>query len=259
MNDRFSEDNFIEAAKAYQNIKAPSDLRERVLKGAAQAQAASEQSNVVAFQKEGRRAKRSSGKIYRLASIAACLAIMVAALPGWLPEAGPNVGPDDSAAINPWIVTEGPVDVQPEPEDSTVPDVDLASEDDGIAVASEPEVLPDTQDEKETESEAPPVAAFSIVKSSDSEKEAEKEELAETEAPKANGTPKAEIAISVGKLLPAMAAEGSMLQDMEVRLISAEDGTCKVEITTADAKTAELTVSKNAENGRWEVTGTEEE
>lgn len=255
MNDRFSEDNFIEAAKAYQNIKAPSDLRERVLKGAAQAQAASEQSNVVAFQKEGRRAKRSSGKIYRLASIAACLAIMVAALPGWIPEAGP----DDSVAINPRIITEGPVDVQPEPEDSTVPDVDLASEDDGIAVASEPEVLPDTQDEKETESEAPPAAAFSIVKSSDSEKETEKEEVAETDAPKTDGAPKAEIAISVGKLLPAMAAEGSMLQDMEVRLVSAQDGTCKVEITTADSKTAELTVSKNAENGRWEVTGTEEE
>ena len=254
MNDRFSEDNFIEAAKAYQNIKAPSDLRERVLKGAAQAQAASEQSNVVAFQKEGRRVKRSSGKIYRLASIAACLAIMVAALPGWIPEAGS----DDSVAINPRIITEGPVDVQPEPEDSTVPDVDLASEVDGIAVASEPEVLPDTQDEKETESEAPPAAAFSIVKSSDSEKEAEKEEVAETDAPKTDA-PEAEIAISVGKLLPAMAAEGSMLQDMEVRLISAENGTCKVEITTADSKTAELTVSKNAENGRWEVTGTEEE
>ena len=254
MNDRFSEDNFIEAAKAYQNIKAPSDLRERVLKGAAQAQAASEQSNVVAFQKEGRRAKSSSGKISRLASIAACLAIMVAALPGWIPEAGS----DDSVAINPRIITEGPVDVQPEPEDSTVPDVGLASEDDGIAVASEPEVLPDTQDEKETESEAPPAAAFSIVKSSDSEKETEKEEVAETDAPKTDA-PEAEIAISVGKLLPAMAAEGSMLQDMEVRLISAENGTCKVEITTADSKTAELTVSKNAENGRWEVTGTEEE
>lgn len=254
MNDRFSEDNFIEAAKAYQNIKAPSDLRERVLKGAAQAQAASEQSNVVAFQKEGRRAKRSSGKIYRLASIAACLAIMVAALPGWIPEAGS----DDSVAINPRIITEGPVDVQPEPEDSTVPHVDLASEVDGIAVASEPEVLPDTQDEKETESEAPPAVAFSIVKSSDSEKEAEKEEVAETDAPKTDA-PEAEIAISVGKLLPAMAAEGSMLQDMEVRLISAENGTCKVEITTADSQTTELTVSKNAENGRWEFTGAEEE
>ena len=96
------------------------------------------------------------------------------------------------------------------------------------------------------------------MKSSDSEKEAEKEEVAETDAPKTDA-PEAEIAISVGKLLPAMAAEGSMLQDMEVRLVSAQDGTCKVEITTADSKTAELTVSKNAENGRWEVTGTEEE
>ena len=103
------------------------------------------------------------------------------------------------------------------------------------------------------------IAAASTEQPAEEQSDVKKEEVAETDAPKTDGAPKAEIAISVGKLLPAMAAEGSMLQDMEVRLVSAQDGTCKVEITTADSKTAELTVSKNTENGRWEVTGTEEE
>jgi hypothetical protein len=76
MNERFHDDNFIEAAKVYQSIKAPSDLREKILT------AAEIQADTPPALKNAER-KRAKGRILQIASVAACLAVMFVALPDW--------------------------------------------------------------------------------------------------------------------------------------------------------------------------------
>lgn len=78
MNEHFSDDNFTEAAKVYQSIKAPSDLRARVLNAAETPQASGQKTAA----KTGNR-KPVKGRILQIASVAACLAIMVVAVPDW--------------------------------------------------------------------------------------------------------------------------------------------------------------------------------
>lgn len=78
MNEHFSDDNFTEAAKVYQSIKAPSDLRARVLNAAETPQASGQKTAA----KTGNR-KPVKGRILQIASVAACLAIMFMAIPDW--------------------------------------------------------------------------------------------------------------------------------------------------------------------------------
>ncbi len=93
MNGHFSDDNFIEAAKVYQSIKAPSDLKARILTAAETPQAPVQKS----AEKTGMR-KQMKGRILQFASVAACLAIMVVALPDWQNQ--PQVeGPGNTARI----------------------------------------------------------------------------------------------------------------------------------------------------------------
>ena len=93
MNNHFSDDNFTEAAKVYQSIKAPSDLRARVLTAAETTQNAEKKS----AEKTGNR-KQVKGRILQIASVAACLAIMAAALPDWQKE--PQMeGPGNAARM----------------------------------------------------------------------------------------------------------------------------------------------------------------
>ena len=93
MNNHFSDDNFTEAAKVYQSIKAPSDLRARVLTAAETPQNAEKKS----AEKTGNR-NQVKGRILQIASVAACLAIMAAALPDWQKE--PQMeGPGNAARM----------------------------------------------------------------------------------------------------------------------------------------------------------------
>ena len=93
MKDHFSDDNFIEAAKVYQSIKAPSDLKARILTAAETPQTSVQKS----AEKTGNR-KQVKGRILQLVSAAACLAIMVVAVPDWQDQ--PQVeGPGNTARI----------------------------------------------------------------------------------------------------------------------------------------------------------------
>ena len=96
----FSDEYFTDAGNVYQSIKAPSALRERVLAAAESAQAelpgaaASAQKAAQNAGTETAPRKKAKGRILQIASVAACLAIMAAALPDGqadmdqIPEAG---------------------------------------------------------------------------------------------------------------------------------------------------------------------------
>lgn len=239
MSDRFSDEKFIEAARVYQNIKAPSDLREKVLMGnGAPAQV--------------QKTRRTSGKIYRLASLAACIAIMAAALPAWLTPDGD--GGDVTKAPE---VPDTPQMVRMVPE----PD---ASEPAGEPVMASEPAVPD-----EPDTPAAPVQAAAVAetiepekkpaaeKPADGEKESEPEDFAEPEREAESQAEEEPPVISIGKLLPVMLAADTSLDEMEVRILSTEDGSCTVEVITADHKTAELTMSRNEEDGHWEFQGSE--
>jgi len=261
MRDRFSDDKFIEAARVYQNIKAPSDLREKVLMGAA-AETAAECSGTVLFPE--RTAKRSRSRIYRAASLAACMAIMVAALPNWMPD----MGADNPSDVSPrGIIGE---ETLPLPDEGTLPGIAPAQIEDGMVVDAEAEHESETQAAADNpkpaaepilQDETPKPSSAYALRSADAEVPDDEAGFAaeETEKKDEEAAGRTGIAISVGKLLPAMAVEGSMLQNMEVRLVDAKDGRCTVEITTAESKSVEITVSKNVEDGHWEITGAAEE
>ena len=85
MKDHFSDENFIEAAKVYQSIKAPSDLKARILTAAENPQDSVQKS----AQKIGNR-KQVKGRVLQLVSVAACLAIMVVAVPDWQKPVQPD-------------------------------------------------------------------------------------------------------------------------------------------------------------------------
>lgn len=244
MSDRFSDENFIEAARVYQNIKAPSDLREKVLMGkGAPAQV--------------QKTKHTSGKIYRLASLAACIAIMAAALPAWMtPDA-------DGGAVT--MVPEVPDTAQmirmvPEP-DSADPAGEpvMASEptvpDEPDTPAASPEPVQAAAGAETIEPEKKPAAEE---KPAAGEKESEPEDFAEPERETESQTEEEPPVISIGKLLPVMLAADTSLDEMEVRILSTEDGSCRVEVTTADHKTAEVTMSRNEEDGHWEFQSSDE-
>ena len=77
MQDHFSDDKFIEAAKVYKSIQAPSELREKILMGA-------EEKNAVEVMPRGKRVNLR--QVSKALSLAACLAIMVAVMPDWIGE-----------------------------------------------------------------------------------------------------------------------------------------------------------------------------
>lgn len=260
MSDRFSDDKFIEAAKAYQNIKAPSDLRERILMEAARY----EETPGEAASAEKKRNRKSAGKIYRALSLAACLAIMVSVLPDWMPGepaedlSGPMARSVSSETMVPEEPGEEPAEGLPEPEtdgaQESVPAQDLPE----TGIQSETAAAPGEGDAEPADAE--PAAEYRArTAEADEEKgplnkdgetaESEEPEEKESEVP----------SVSLSALLPTIATEGSPLENMKVRLIDAEDGSCTVEIITADAESREITVSKNTEDGHWQITGAPEE
>ena len=257
MIEHFSDENFIQAAKAYQSIKAPSDLRERVL--AAAETAAQEGNRETKTSVSGTvpvPARKRRSRIYHAASLAACMAIMVAALPNWIPgeETGTGMeGPGPAAAR---IITELPEDIPqiaseeeqqpdmaaftPETEDSA----DLTAEE-TVSEAEPQQMLQPSAAEQNTASEGEGEPAESDAKNVSERTE----EFPEEHEPEATST------LAASKLIPGMAAS-AVLENLEVRLVQAEDGTCTVELTNSE-KTASVSVARNAENGQWEVMETE--
>ena len=181
-------------------------------------------------------------KIYKLASLAACIAVMAAALPAWV-AGGPEVGEIPDGTDSPQMVR-----MVPEPEEdksgkeaAPVNEPAMANEPvlSNEPVVAEPKPVtenPEQMDEPETQGEEPEDEDFG-------------QEDGAVDAP----------VISVGKLLPAMAAANTSLGDMEVRIVEAADGSCTLEVTTADHKTAEVTLSQDEEDGHWEVQEADED
>lgn len=102
MKEHFSDDQFTDAGKVYQSIKAPSELRERVLTAA---QAESGKADRSDRMKPAAR-MGAKGRILQLASVAACLAVMVVALPDWQQNA-----PIGNAGAARMISMEEPADM----------------------------------------------------------------------------------------------------------------------------------------------------
>ena len=244
MSERFSDENFIQAAKAYQNIKAPSDLRERVL---AAAESAAQQdcgrSQTAVSRSISVPAGKKRGKIYHIASLAACMAIMVAALPNWLPgeEAGEPAGRTEPT-VQARIITEPPVDI-PEVVSSEEPQPEIAA----FALEDNSEGTAPVREERQVS------VAVGTENDTKAEGEGEQEDFkGDAESSETDEFPHG---VAASKLIPGMAAS-AVLGNLEVRLVEGEDGTCTVEVTNSE-KTAAVSVAKNAESGQWEVMETE--
>jgi len=256
MSQRFADDNFIEAAKAYQQIKAPSGLREKVLEGVSGAAAGRH-----CMEPEIRSGQRRSyGKIYKLGTAAACVAVMALSVQLWGPDGdfthalfqdGPlgtsviGTEPDPKSIVEP--------DGQPQPVNEPVPVQEPVP-----AEASEPE--PAAVYEPEAEVKEENTAAFRLNRAAEPaedtnpEEESEEDELAGLQ----EFVEKTPEAVPVSSLLPTMLGSGSALSGWEVRLVNAEDGACTVEITAEKQNVSSLvTVSKNDENGKWELESAE--
>lgn len=265
MSEHFSDDNFIQAAKVYQSMKAPSDLRERILADAAAYTAQTVRPETVSATDTERteisvRRKRSHGKIYKFASLAACLAIMVASLPNWLPsedvgEAVDGTGP----AVQPRVIAEVPDDV-PQTVSNEEHQPDMAaftlepgkdSEGSGEAAAEQQTTRNGADAAAETGNGASAVSDGNV-RTEDFEK---KTESGEPEEVQQEEIPAKTSSVAVSKLIPGMAAN-AVLENLEVRLVQGEDGTCTVELTNGE-KMASVSVAKNAESGQWEVMETE--
>lgn len=299
MSERFHDDNFIEAAKAYQSIKASSALRERVLAGVAASSA--EQAPVQFGQGEPLeghmppavslsdaervqvhvRRKGLHGKIYRFASIAACLAIMVVSLPHILPaESAGDVLEGQENVLEQSVnhgqsANHGLRAVEP-PTESTDPklqegDVKPAGIPEGNSTGELKKDLvanPGAQaDDTVSGEEMPQPYGLNTAEVSASELSGA-EGFAGRDGREPGGEdgqvkagepakepvkePAATSAVQVSRLIPALAAGNEVLEDMAVRLVEGEEGTCTVEVTSGE-KTALVTMSKNVESGRWEV------
>jgi len=243
MSQRFSDDNFIEAAKIYRQIQAPSGLREKVTAG------------VYAAETVRKTEKRPYGKIYRLGSIAACAAVMVLSLQFW--------GPDGSMTAS--LLGEGVQnpDQQLQPANELVRMAEPPADEDFSPADEQPEAASYSRDTDEPAAySAVPDEMDFDVQPLRMENEAETEEEAEAETDELEGlqefVEKRPEAVSVSSLLPAMLGNESVLSGWEVRLVNAEDGACTVEITAEEQNVSSMvTVSKSDENGQWQIESAE--
>lgn len=264
MSDRFNDDNFIEAAKAYQNIKAPSGLREKVIEGARYGQYSPEETAGRNSRTETsvRRASASSRRIYRFGALAACLAIMVVSMPGLLKAADMETllhGSELAAGIVPFPeqqdAPEGNGEGKEDPSGENA--ADLAK-----ARIAEPESasLPVTAAEEPAPEEQPAydpsTAAYSLNPVEEDGQE-ERVPVQETEAEPEKEFPGSQesysASLALSKLIPTMLGDESTVEGWEVRLVEAEDGRCTVEIASGEETAAVMTMAKNAESGHWEV------
>ena len=248
-NERFMDDDGLkQAAAVYQSIQAPSELRDRVLQG---------------VEREGapvpaRRVSRS--KIYKLGTLAACVAVLAVSVSLGNME-------DQFAQLTPENVQNSPTAVYEVP-DGVIPDEenpDAASPEDETGEMTGPKDLPAVSDS----------AASQTLSAAEEEKPAEKKAAAKPEAvqpqaarfltegensavEKSLTSGKAEgkdEGISVSKLLPGMLGNEKTLDDWEIRVVDAGEGTCTVEVSGGD-KTATVVLTRengSEESSQWTI------
>ena len=176
--------------------------------------------------------------------MAACVAIAVAILPGQIGE-----HPAETDFTQP-ADTQQVLRMMPDPV-----------KDDGEGepvMASEP-VIPEKNVEENKLPEKADGTSAAGKDTSKADTVSEEDSKPQTEDWEPDTETAAEVpSISVGQLLPAMLSVSTSLNEMEVRILESEEGSCKVEVTTADHKTAEVTLSRNEEDGHWEFHGPDE-
>lgn len=234
MQDHFSDDKFIEAAKVYKSIQAPSELREKILMGA-------EEKNAVEVMP--RRKRVNLRQVSKALSLAACLAIMVVAMPDWIGDSGSELGVNEIAIYEESDASQGE-----EVETTDFAEKDDYEENDANAAidsvqkpVSKSQVssqVPSQVSEDVSQNERSVASAYSLERTSESEE---------------GNT------ISLDSVLPSGVAKDSPLRQMKVRVIETTDEECRMEITTAEDECTEISVSKNAENGHWEIHSAAEE
>lgn len=261
MQDHFSDDKFIEAAKVYKSIQAPSELREKILMGAEEK---------TAVEVMPRRKHVTLRQVSKALSMAACLAIMVAALPNWIGDSSVELGVNEIA-----IYEEGDAGQSEEVETTDFAEKEAESSDDAddanyananaantaktantmnaanssvqksVSSSQVSENAKSSGTEGTSQGERNMVSSYSVERASENDSEHAKSVD--------------ENAISLDSVLPSGVAKDSPLRQMKVRVIETTDGECRMEITTAEDECTEISVSKNAENGHWEIHSAAEE
>ena len=251
MSQRFNEDNFIDAAKAYQRIQPPSGLREKVIEGAAASRNNELAGKASASQRSAVKTK-STRKIYKLASLAACIAVMVFSLQTWGPE-GDFVdfffgeGVPEASVIG--------IDQPADPADTSLPD-----EPGNMARIAEPVISEPVQTaelDAETAAYSPEPTDYAVMKRT-IPVPAEEAATADAEEDQLNGLQEVHETtsepVSVAAIFPTVLETETSLDDWEFRLVSAEEGSCTVEIMGGTGgASAVVTLLKNDENGQWEI------
>ena len=251
-NERFMDDDELKkAAAVYQSIQAPSDLRERVLQG---------------IEREGaaipaRRVSRS--KIYKLGALAACVAVLAVSVSlGNLENQLAQLAPEDvkSSSTAVYDVPDGVISDEGSPDESNA--------------AYEMGEMAGPKDPPAASASAVPSVAAGEEEKKPAEKAAAKPEAVQPQAVRylAEGedTPVGKSlasvktggndeGISVGKLLPGMLRSEKTLDDWEIRVIDAGEGTCTVEVSGGE-KTATVVLTRedsSEESRQWTIQSAE--
>lgn len=265
MQDHFSDDKFIEAAKVYKSIQAPSELREKILMGAEEK---------TAVEVMPRRKHVTLRQVSKALSMAACLAIMVAAMPNWIGDSSGDLGVNEiviheesNAGQSEEVektdfeekVAESSDDARNESAASDVNYANAANEANASNTANASngsvqksvfssrvsENAEPSGDEGKAQGERNRVSSYSVERASENDDEHAKGDDENT--------------ISLDSVLPSGVAKNSPLRQMKVRVIETTDEAYRMEITTAGNESAEISVSRNVENGHWEINSAAEE
>ena len=261
-NERFMDDDGLkQAAAVYQSIQAPSELRDRVLQGV-------ERECTAASAR-----KLSRSKIYKMGTLAACVAVLAISVSLGNME-------DQLSQLTPETVNSSPTSAYEIPNE-VIPDEVIPDEGDPDA-ADVDEVMEKIGDPEEISDVSEPAAPSSTsgaeekpaANNSEGKKSAAKPEAAQLQNLRfleedGNTTEEKSLAsvkeggdndgISVGKLLPGMLCSEKTLDDWEIRVVDAAEGSCTVEVSGGE-KTATVVLTRedgSEESSRWTIQSAE--
>lgn len=266
-NERFMDDDGLkQAAAVYQSIQAPSELRDRVLQGV-------ERECTSASAR-----KLSRSKIYKLGTLAACVAVLAISVSlGNMEDQLSQLTPE-TVNSSPTSAYEIPNEVIPNEviPDEVIPDEgdpDEADVDDVMEKIGDPEEISDVS-EPAAQTSTSGAEEKPAANNSEGKKSAAKPEAAQLQNLRfleedGNTTEKKSLAsvkeggdndgISVGKLLPGMLCSEKTLDDWEIRVVDAAEGSCTVEVSGGE-KTATVVLTRedgSEESSRWTIQSAE--
>lgn len=269
MSQRFDSDNFIEAAKAYQRIQPPSGLREKVIEGAA---AGVTERRVNRPDVMPRAAVKPSRRIYKLGTLAACIAVAVFSLQTWGPEGnltdllfGKGMPEASLIAIHQPEDSGNDAETENPAEPGTAADPAVPGDGDNLARMAEPVNNPEPAAAAEADAGEPAQAVYSPEEPvqavmhrevpAPAEEKPEAADFEEEDPLEGLQEFRESVSepVSVAAFFPTVLDAGISLEEWEVRLVSAQEGSCTVEITGAEGASALVTLLKNEENGQWEI------